>query len=62
MNTYVVSVWHYFSGYKDFYIEANNRLDAIEKVKADLLRLGGGNYNLKNMKVNKKAKKGGRDK
>lgn len=56
MNKYVVAIRHYFSGYQNFTIEALNKAEAMEKVKAEAEKYGNGNYNINDIKVLKKLK------
>ena len=58
MNKYLMAVYHYFRGYEEFEIEAENRQDALDKSKEFLNRSSkyscGGNYNLRDIKCIKK--------
>lgn len=56
MNKYVVNVYRYFSGYQEFIVEAENKSDAIEKIKAKVKISGNGNYNINDIKIVKKLK------
>ena len=56
MNKYIVNVYRYFSGYQEFIVEAENKSDAIEKIKAKVKTSGDGNYNINDIKVVKKLK------
>ena len=57
MNKYLVAIRHFFEGYRTFEIEADDKSDAIVKVKEYVRRTGGGNYNLDDVNVIKKLKK-----
>ena len=57
MNKYIVAVYHYFNGYQEFTIEAENKADAIENLKAKIKISGSGNYNINDIKVIKKLRK-----
>lgn len=57
MNKYLVSIRHFFEGYKTFEIEADNKSDAILKGKEYVRKIGGGNYDINDSKVVKKLKK-----
>lgn len=58
MNKYVMAVRHYFLGWKEFEIEAENKQDALVKSKEFLNKSSeyscGGNYNLRDIKCIKK--------
>lgn len=60
MNRYRMAVYHYFRGYENFEIDAENKQDAIEKgkemVKSDWHYCHGGNYQLENVICIKKLK------
>ena len=56
MNNYIVSIFHYFQGYQNFKVKAENKADAIEKAKDEARIYGGGNYNLNDIKVKKVSK------
>lgn len=56
MNKYIVAVYHYFSGYEKFTIEAENKSDAIDKIKEEVKTSGSGNYNTDDIKVIKKMR------
>ena len=56
MNKYVIAIYHYFSGYQNFTVEAENKADALEKGKVQARRCGGENYNLNDAKVVKKIR------
>lgn len=56
MNKYVIAIYHYFSGYQNFTVEAENKADALEKGKVQARRSGGENYNLNDAKVVKKIR------
>lgn len=60
MHKYLMEVRHYFLGYEQFIIEAENKTDAVEKGKLFVLRnwkYGGGNYNRNDVRCVKKLKK-----
>lgn len=57
MKKYLVTIRHFFEGYRTFEIEADNKLDALVKGKDMLRRIGGGNYNIDDAKVIKKLNK-----
>ena len=54
MNKYVVGIRHFFSGYDNFVVMANNKKEAIEKAKAKAKRFGSGNYDIEDIKFVKK--------
>ena len=58
MNKYIMAVRHYFAGWEEFEIEAENKQDALVKSKEFLNKSSkyscGGNYNLKDIKCIKK--------
>ena len=56
MNRYIVAIYHYFSGYQEFTVEAENKADAIENLKAEIKISGSGNYNINDIKVIKKLR------
>ena len=60
MNRYLMKVYHYFSGYEHFEIEAENKEDAVEKgkefVRHESKYRFGGNYNLNDVQCIKKLK------
>ena len=55
-----MAVYHFFRGYENFEIEAENKQDAIEKgkqfVKSQFSYVHGGNYQLDNVICIKKLK------
>jgi hypothetical protein len=54
-----MEVRHYFSGYEQFVIEAENKLDAVEKGKLYVLqdwKYSGGNYDRNSVRCVKKIK------
>lgn len=55
MNKYIVAVFHYFSGYQNFTVEAMNKAEALEKAKKEAIIRG--NYNINDAKVIKKLQK-----
>ena len=57
MNRYLVEIRHFFDGYRTFEIEADNKSNALVKGKEYVGRIGGGNYDLNDVKVVKKLKK-----
>ena len=57
MNKYLVEIRHFFDGYRTFEIEADNKSNALVKGKEYVVRIGGGNYDLNDVKVVKKLKK-----
>lgn len=61
MNNYLMSVYHFFEGYRNFTIEAENKKDAVSKgltfVKRNPIYSCGGNYNLNDVKCIKKIPK-----
>lgn len=61
MNKYLMSIRHYFSGYEQFIVEAENKQDAIFKglifVKQNPKFYCGGNYNLDSIKCIKKLQR-----
>lgn len=56
MNTYLITISHFFSGKKYFEIDANNKADAVQKFK-EHFRNAGGNYNMNSVKCVKKLQK-----
>lgn len=59
MRKYLMEVRHYFSGYEQFVIEAENKLDAVEKGKLYVLqdwKYSGGNYDRNSVRCVKKIK------
>ena len=58
MNTYLVAIYHYFRGYQNFTVEAENKKDALAKAKEKTRRYGSGNYNINDVKVVKKLQEG----
>lgn len=60
MNKYLMKIEGYFSGWKEFEVEAENKLDAIAKAKEFCnthTEYGiGGNYKLNSIKCIKKIK------
>lgn len=56
MSIYVVAIYQYFSGYKNFTVDAENKDDAIKKAKEKVKKYGNGNFNLDDAKVVKKCK------
>ena len=52
MSKYIVAVFHYFSGYQNFTIEATNKSEALEKAKKEAIIRG--NYIIDDAKVIKK--------
>lgn len=57
MSCYTVAIYHYFSGYQNFTVDAENKADALVKAKEEAKKHGGGNYNLDDAKVIKKNRK-----
>lgn len=61
MNSYLMGVYHFFEGYKNFTIEAENKKDAVSKgliyVKRNPIYSSGGNYNTDDVKCIKKIHK-----
>lgn len=59
-NKYLMAVYHFFSGYENFEIEAENKEDAVKKgkefVKHNFHYRHGGNYNTDDVKCIKKMK------
>ena len=60
MNRYLMAIYHYFRGYENFEIEADNKQDAVTKAKemvkhSHYYRFGG-NYQLENIICIKKLK------
>lgn len=57
-NSYLMGVYHFFEGYREFTIEAENKKDAVSKglifVKRTPIYSSGGNYNLNDVKCIKK--------
>lgn len=51
MKSYIVAIYHYFSGYQNFTVEAENKSDAINKIKEEIRISGSGNYNIDDIKV-----------
>lgn len=58
MHKYIVAVYHYFSGYQNFTVEATNKSEAIEKARKEAIILG--NYNINDVKVLKKLQNKGK--
>lgn len=56
MNEYIVAIKHYFWGYENFIVEAENKSSALEKAKEKAARYSG-NYDISNAKVIRKCKK-----
>ena len=58
MNTYLLSVEHYFSGERYFEVPAESKADALEKGKVQISTSPeysiGGNYNKNSLRVVKK--------
>lgn len=60
MNKYLMAVYHYFRGYQQFEIEADNKQDAIAKARVYVRQsplYSGGNYDTNDIKCLKKTKK-----
>lgn len=60
MNKYLVEIYHYFSGYKTFIIEALNKKDAITKARAYIehnIIYSDGNYDTNRIRCIKKIRK-----
>lgn len=58
MHKYIVAIYHYFSGYQNFTVEATNKSEAIEKARKEAIILG--NYNINDAKVLKKLQNKGK--
>ena len=58
MHKYLMEIRHYFSGYEQFIIEAEDKGDALVKAKeyAEKHICWGGNYDMKSIKCVKKLK------
>ena len=57
MNTYLIKVRHFFDGYKEFEIKSDDKINALIKGREYIRKTGGGNYDLKDIKVIKKLNK-----
>lgn len=57
MNTYLVKARHFLEGYKEFEIKSDDKLNALIKGREYIRKTGGGNYDLKDIKVIKKLNK-----
>lgn len=57
MNKYVVAIYHYFSGYQNFTVNAENKTEALKNAKEEAKKQGSGNYDLNNAKVIKKLQR-----
>ena len=56
MNCYMLGIRHYFSGIYKFYVEAENREDALKEGRNNP-KLSDGNYDMSTLYVVKKCKK-----
>lgn len=56
MNRFLMDVLHYFCGHEQFEIEAENKVDAVEKGKEYIYKHSGGNYQTNSVKCLKKLK------
>lgn len=64
MHTYLMAVYHYFNGYENFEIEAENKKDALCKARIHVLsnsKYDGGNYDKNDIKCIKKLQKKKKD-
>lgn len=57
MNEYIVAIYHFFNGYQNFNVLAENKEKALMLAKEQARRFGSGNYDLDKAKVVKKVKK-----
>lgn len=58
MHKYIVAVFHYFNGYQNFTVEAENKANALEKAKYEAILRG--NFNITDAKVIKKLQNKGK--
>ena len=58
MHKYIVAIFHYFSGYQNFTVEAKNKASALEKAKKEAIIRG--NFNINDAKVIKKLQNKGK--
>lgn len=57
MNQYLMSVYHYFNGYQQFTIEAENKNEALNKGRIHVLQdplYSGGDYDTNDVRCIKK--------